>query len=146
MIDLSKVHLATAKAVKNHGIDYTKFETVEELRVEIARLRYQKHKEKWKDTMRVYMVEKYRSNPEFYREQRNKTRQQAKERDPEAYAEKIRIYRRTHYAKTKAEKFKLLEIPEAKPTLPPRVVAYTGSHSYSGCDCGQCDRCVTSYY
>jgi len=110
MIDISKVHLSTAKAVKNHGIDYTKFETVEELRAEIARLRYQKHKEKWKDAMRVYMVEKYRSNPELYREQRNKTRQQAKERDPEAYAEKIRIYRRTHYAKAKAEKFKLLEI------------------------------------
>lgn len=110
MIDLSKLHLSTAKAVKNHCIDHTKFETVEELRTEIARLRYQKHKEKWKDAMRVYMVERYRSNPEFYREERKRIREKAKERDPEAYAEKVRLYRRTHYAKVKAEKFKLLEL------------------------------------
>jgi len=110
MIDISKVHLATAKAVKNHGIDYTQFETVDELRVEIKRLRNQKHMDKWKDTMRVYMGEKYRSNPEFYREQRNKIRQQAKEKDPNGYAEKNRLYAKNRYAKIKAEKFKLLEI------------------------------------
>tara|TARA_R110002126_G_scaffold4831_9_gene25028 strand:- start:917 stop:1288 length:372 start_codon:yes stop_codon:yes gene_type:complete len=115
MIDISKIHLATAKAVKNHGIDYTKFETIEQLRAEIKIHRDKKHREKWKDAIRVYMVEKYRANPEKCRVQRTKTRQQSKERDPEAYAEKIRVYRRTHYAKIKAEKFKLLEIPEVNP-------------------------------
>lgn len=113
MIDLSKVHLATAKAVKNNGIDYTKFETIEELRAEIVRLRKERHLEKWKDNIRVYMVAKYKENPEKYRMIRKQKRQEAKERDPEAYAEKNRLYRRTQYAKKKAEKFKLLEIPEA---------------------------------
>ena len=94
MIDISKVHLATAKAVKNHGIDYTKFQTVEELRAEIKRLRNLKHMSKWKDAIRVYMVEKYRADPGKYREQRQKTRKEAKEKDPEGYAEKNRIYRR----------------------------------------------------
>jgi hypothetical protein len=117
MIDLSKVHLATAKAVKNQGIDYTKFETVEQLRAEITRLRKERHSEKWKDAIRVYMVAKYKANPEKYREQRQKTRKEAKERDPEGYAEKNRTYRRAQYAKMKAEKFKLLEIPEPKPEL-----------------------------
>jgi hypothetical protein len=110
MIDISKVHLATVKAVKNHGIDYTKFETVDELRVEIKRLRNKKHMDKWKDAIRVYMVEKYRADPEKCREQRNKIRQQAKERDPNGYAEKNRLYAKNRYAKIKAEKFKLLEI------------------------------------
>lgn len=113
MIDISKVHLSTAKAVKNHGIDYTKFETVEQLRAEIKRLRTVKHKEKWKDAIRVYMVEKYRADPEKYKEQRKKTRKEAKEKDPEGYAERNRLYRRKQYAKIKAEKFKLLEIHEA---------------------------------
>jgi hypothetical protein len=112
MIDISKVHLSTAKAVKNHGIDYIKFETVEQLRAEIKRLRNLKHMTKWKDAIRVYMVEKYRADPDKYREQRKKTRNEAKEKDPEGYAEKNRIYRRNRYAKIKAEKFKLLEIPE----------------------------------
>jgi hypothetical protein len=56
------------------------------------------------------MVEKYRSNPEHYRELRNKARLQEKERDPEAYALKNRLYSKKRYAKIKAEKFKLLEI------------------------------------
>jgi hypothetical protein len=110
MIDISKVHLSTVKAVKNHGIDYTQFETVDELRVEIKRLRNKKHLDKWKDSIRVYMGEKYRAEPEKYRQQRNKTRQQAKERDPNGYAEKNRLYAKNRYAKIKAEKFKILEI------------------------------------
>jgi len=114
MIDISKVHLSTAKAVKNNGIDYTKFNTVEELRAEIVRLRKIRHLAKWKDDIRVYMSEKYRSDPEKHREQRKKSRDEAKERDPEGYAEKNRLYSNNRYAKIKAEKFKLLEIPEPK--------------------------------
>lgn len=112
MIEINTLHLATIKAVKNHGIDYTLFETVEALRFEIARRRKEKANEKWKDVIRVKMVEKYRANPEHYRELRKKTRLEAKERDPEAYALKNRLYSNKRYAKIKAEKFKLLEIPE----------------------------------
>lgn len=112
MIDISKLHLGTVKAVKNHNIDYTMFETVEALRFEIARLRKLKSSEKWRDTIRKKMVERYRENPEYYRELRKKTRNEAKERDPEAYAKKNREYSRNRYAKIKAEKLKQLEKPQ----------------------------------
>lgn len=112
MIDINTLHLATVKAVKNHGIDYTQFESVEAIRAEIARRRKEKANEKWKDTIRIKMGEKYRSNPEYYRELRKKTRLEAKERDPEAYALKNRLYSSKRYAKLKADRLKLLEMTE----------------------------------
>jgi hypothetical protein len=144
MIDITKIHLATVKALNNHGIDYTKFDTIEELRAEIKIHRDKKHRETWKDAIRVYMGQKYRDNPEKYREQRNKNRTEAKEKDPEGFAEKNRVYRRTRYATLKAEKFKLLEIPEVVKAIPePEIIRV---YFKKGCDCGCCDRCVTSEY
>lgn len=112
MIEINTLHLATVKAVKNHGIDYTQFETVEALRAEIKRQRNKKANDKWKDTIRIKMVEKYRANPEHYRELRKKTRLEAKERDPEAYTLKNRLYSNRRYAKLKEKRLKLLEMTE----------------------------------
>ena len=96
--------------MKSFGLDYTKFETIDELKAELQRLRRKKYCER----LRIEMREKYRANPEKYREMRYLNRAKEKEKDPEKCRERQREYARKSYLKKKMEKianFQVLELP-----------------------------------
>jgi glucose-6-phosphate isomerase len=109
MIDLNTVHFSTLKSMKSFGLDYTKFETVDELKSELQRLR----KEKCVARLRIEMRDKYRANPDKYRQMRYTNRAKEKEKNPEKCRERQREYARKSYMKKKMEKveeFKVLEL------------------------------------
>jgi hypothetical protein len=109
MIDLNTVHFSTLKSMKNFGLDYTKFETVDELKSELQRLR----KEKCVARLRIEMRDKYRANPDKYRQMRYSNRAKEKEQNPDKCRERQREYARKSYLKKKmkkVEEFKVLEL------------------------------------
>ena len=110
MIELHTIHFNTLKSMKNFGLDYTKFETVDDLKAELQRLR----KAKCVARLRVEMREKYRANPDKYRQMRYTNRAKEKEQNPEKCKERQREYARKSYLKKKmkkVEEFKVLELP-----------------------------------
>jgi hypothetical protein len=109
MIELHTIHFHTIKSMKNFGLDYTKFETIDELKAELQRLR----KEKSVARYRIEMREKYRANPEKYRQMRYTNRAKEREQNPEKCRERQREYARKSYMKKKMEKLKILELPQA---------------------------------
>jgi hypothetical protein len=109
MIQLETLHLSTIKAIKNHDIDITQYETIELLREALKKKRYEKHKQKWRPVIKEVMAQKYKENPQKYRDIRKEYRKKLYEKDPD-YREKINTKQREYYHMKKMAKFKLLEL------------------------------------
>ena len=112
MIELHTIHFNTLKSMKNFGLDYTKFETVDDLKAELQRLR----KEKCVARLRIEMREKYRANPDKYRQMRYTNRAKEKQQNPEKCRERQRGYAKKSYLKKKMEKVEQFKVLELLPT------------------------------
>ena len=115
MIELHRVHFATIKSMKNFGLDYTKFETVDELKAELVRLRKERNKEMWSEKLRVDMRRNYQEDPEKYKQMRYKNRNKEKERDPEGFKLKCRTYCKNSYLRKKIKRLENFQVLELSP-------------------------------
>jgi hypothetical protein len=106
MVDITALHTLTIKAILNHQIDYSKFESVEELREELKKKQYLKFKEKYRQYYRERMAQKYKEDPQKYRQICAKNRKKMMETNPDFYRQKAKLYR----DKVKVEKLRSLGI------------------------------------
>lgn len=101
MTELLKIHHKTLQACEKYNIDVTQYTNVTELRLLIAEKRYAQLRETHRDYWREKMRDRYKADPQKYRDQKNKSREKLKEQDSEKFLKKQCEWSLKYYYKKK---------------------------------------------
>ena len=101
MTELKPIHHKTLQACEKYNIDVTQYNNITEIRLLIAEKRYAQLRETNREYWREKMRERYKANPQKYRDQKNKSREKLKEQDSEKFLKKQSEWSLKYYYKNK---------------------------------------------